>query len=227
VTDPDDKTRHSSALDATLISDPDEIAAQEARNGLRQIDEVASMVEFFAERGEAFRLRLSALLHLHRIALDGISSYAGNFRPAGITIGGSKHAPPGAHLVPELIEDMCDYVNSHWNTSSALNLAAYVLWRLNWIHPFTDGNGRTARAVAYLVLCLRIGHPLYGANSVPAQIAQDKNPYYAALEAADSAAALGGINVGELEKLLERLLARQLLVVLQGAGGNALPQDLT
>jgi Fic family protein len=219
VSDPEENIRHSSAFDASLISDPDQKAAQEARNGLRQIDEVATMVESYTEQGRQFRLRLSALLHLHRIALEGISACAGNFRPAGIEIGGSKHTPPGAFVVPELVEEMCDHVNGHWEDSTALHLAAYVLWRLNWIHPFTDGNGRTARAVSYLVLCLRIGHPLYGANSVPAQIAQDKKPYYEALEEADSALARGCLDVGRLERLLETLLARQLLGVLEGAGG--------
>ncbi|MBL8221394.1 MAG: Fic family protein, partial [Bryobacterales bacterium] len=28
-----------------------------------------------------------------------------------------------------------------------------VMWRLNWIHPFFGGNGRTARSASYLVLC--------------------------------------------------------------------------
>lgn len=154
------------------------------------------------------------------LALEGISSYAGNFRPAGIAIGGSRHTPPGAHMVPGLVEEMCDYINEHWATSSALHLAAYVLWRLNWIHPFTDGNGRTSRAVSYLVLCLRIGHPLYGPNSVPAQIAQDKTPYYDALEAADAANTDGQINVEQIEKLLDSLLARQLLGVLEDARGT-------
>jgi len=219
VADPDDKIRHSSALEADLITDPDEKAAQEARNGLRQIDEVTKIVESYTEPDRPFKLRLSVLLHLHRMALEGISSYAGNFRPAGIAIGGSGHTPPGAHMVPGLVEEMCDYVNEHWATASALHLAAYVLWRLNWIHPFTDGNGRTSRAISYLVLCLRIGHPLYGANSVPAQIAQDKTPYYNALEAADAANSGGQINVEQIEKLLDSLLARQLLGVLEDARG--------
>jgi Fic family protein len=220
VTDTGDNIRHSSALKADLITDPDEKAAQEARNGLRQIDAVTEIVESYTEPDRPFKLRLSVLLHLHRIALEGISSYAGNFRPAGIAIGGSRHTPPGAHMVPGLVEEMCDYVNEHWTTSSALHLAAYVLWRLNWIHPFTDGNGRTSRAVSYLVLCLRIGHPLYGANSVPAQIAQDKTPYYDALEAADAASADGQLNVEQIERLLDSLLARQLLGVLEDARGR-------
>lgn len=36
------------------------------------------------------------------------------------------------------------------------HLGAYVLWKLNWIHPFADGNGRTARAVAYVVMSIKL-----------------------------------------------------------------------
>lgn len=218
-----DRTRHSQAVEAELISDPDELAAAEGRNGLRQIDAVVEVVDSYIERGRPFKLRPSTLLHLHRIALQGISNYAGNFRPAGIAIGGSQHTPPGAHQVPELVEFMCDYVNENWDDSTPVHLAAYVLWRLNWIHPFTDGNGRTARACSYLVLCLRLGYSLYGPNSVPAQIAQDKIPYYKALEAADAASTDDQVNVDQLEELLGTLLARQLVGVLRDATGEAGP----
>jgi Fic family protein len=142
--------RHSRALDAELITDPEEKARVEARNGLRQFDAVIEMVEHFSHPDRKFRLRPSHLLQLHRIALDGLSSYAGNWRPAGIRIGGSQHQPIGAHMVPGVIEEMCDYVNDNWEKNSPIHLAAYALWRLNWIHPFTDGNGRTARAFSYL-----------------------------------------------------------------------------
>jgi Fic family protein len=37
---------------------------------------------------------------------------------------------------------------------SAIWRAAYALCRLNWIHPFAGGNGRTARAFSYLIICL-------------------------------------------------------------------------
>jgi len=78
---------------------------------------------------------------------------AGNYRPSDIKIEGSRHQPVGAHLVPEKVEELCDYVNEHWDLS-AIHLAAYVMWRLNWIHPFADGNGRTSRALSYLILCI-------------------------------------------------------------------------
>ena len=158
-----------------------------------------------------FRLRPSMILDLHRIVLDGLSAYAGNYRPGAIEIGLSKHVPPAAHLVPVLIEEMCDHVTDTFDNAVPLTLCAYVMWRLNWIHPFTDGNGRTSRAMAYYVLCAKIGYRLPGYETVPEQIAADKGPYYRALEAADESLANGTLSFDALEELLDGQLARQLL----------------
>jgi hypothetical protein len=40
------------------------------------------------------------------------------------------------------------------------------MWRTNWVHPFDDGNGRTARAASYLVLCVKLGYRLPGKKSL-------------------------------------------------------------
>lgn len=196
--------RHSKAAEPPIVTDPDEIARVEARNALRQFDAVMQLVEqWTAPEHPPFKLRASTILSLHREALEGLSAYAGTFRPSGIDIGGSKHKPVDAFLVAAKVEELCDYINEHWS-ETALSLSAYALWRLNWIHPFTDGNGRTARAVAYLVLCARIGQRLPGTKTIPEQIAADKQPYYRALEAADSG------DLQPLEGLLGSCLARQL-----------------
>jgi len=218
--DDQQQERHSRAFDAELITDPDELARREARNGLRQFDVVIEMIEYFLQPERPFKLRPSHLLSLHRIALDGISAYAGNFRPAGIEIKGSQHKPVGAHLVPENVEEMCDYVNEKWDKETPLHLSAFVMWRLNWIHPFTDGNGRTARALSYLVLCTRLGYRLPGTNTIPDQIAKDKVPYYKALESADKASLEGNIDLHELEEHLGALLAKQLVSVHKAATGE-------
>ena len=78
-------------------------------------------------------------------------------------------------------------MNERWSEKSPLHLASYVMWRLTWIHPFTDGNGRTSRAVSYLVLCIRLQMLLPGRLTIPEQIEVDRTPYYKALEAADEA----------------------------------------
>ena len=209
----DDNQRHSHAASPELISDPDERAEREALNGLRQFDAAREMINHWLEPDRPFRLRLSTILQLHRVALEGISSFAGNFRPANVEIVGSKHVPGGAHLVPAQLEDLCDYVNDNWEEASALHLAAYVMWKLNWIHPFDDGNGRTARVVSYVILCVKLNMQLPGVNSIPEQIAGNKKPYYDALEQSDEAFKTGKVDVSSLENLLSSLLANQLYSV--------------
>jgi len=154
---------------------------------------------------------------LNRFALEGLSGYAGIYRPAGIAIKGSKHTLPPAYMVAELVEELCDYVNSNWDRSP-LHLASYILWRLNWVHAFVDGNGRTTRAASFVVLSVRLGYRVPGAPTIPEQIAQDKTPYYKALELADLAFEQEKkIDVSVMEGLVSSLLANQLASVIHAA----------
>jgi Fic family protein len=123
--------------------------------------------------------------------------------------------------VPELVEDMCAYVNGSFSEKTAVHLSAYVMWRLNWIHPFADGNGRTSRAASYLVLCVKSGHVLPGTKTIPEQIAQNKKPYYDALEAADETEKAGQLNLKQLEDLLSSALATQLADYHRAATGTS------
>lgn len=159
------------------------------------------------------------ILKLHSAALDGLHPLAGTWRNTPVTIHGSKHQPPEAAFVSEEIEHLCDYVNDNW-TSSAVHLAAYVLWKLNWIHPFADGNGRTARAVSYVVMSIKLDSLLPGAPTIPEQIAGNKQPYYDALEAADQHLASEKIDVSDLEKMLAGMLSKQLLNAAMEASGE-------
>jgi Fic family protein len=167
---------------------------------------------------------VSTILGLHRDALLGVHPLAGNFRPSTVEIRGSKHIPPDAWQVPQLVEELCDYVNDHWETATALHLAAYVMWRLNWIHPFADGNGRTARAVSYLVLCMKMGGRIPRNRTIPDLISENKKPYYDALEAADEALVIAKckIYLSQLEGVLGTLLAEQLVSALEQASGRSL-----
>jgi Fic family protein len=204
-------TRQSKADEPALVTGAAEIAALEAANALHQFDAVVQLIEqWTSPEYPKFKLRPSLILQLHRFALEGLSNYAGTFRPADIAITGSTHKPPPAHLVPAAVDDLCDYVNDRWS-QAPLHLAAYILWKLNWIHAFTDGNGRTSRALSYLILCVRLGYRLPGVRTIPELIAEEKAPYYAALEAAD------GGDLAPLEKMLASLLAKQLLEVHRAA----------
>lgn len=225
MTDPesDRLRRHSVAAQPSLISDPTECAEAEARNGLKQFDLGLQIVDDALAKGPGFRWRPSAIQALHREALNGISEFAGNWRPASVGIEGSAHQPVGAHVVPEHVEELCDYLNDHRSDTTPIHRAAYAMWRLNWIHPFSDGNGRTSRIFSYVVLCVGLGFALRGANTIPDQIVANRKPYFDALEQADAAWKTGQIDVSAMEELLKRMLAVQLTSVFdQATGGNAL-----
>jgi Fic family protein len=214
--------RHSVAETPALLTDPDEIARREAENGLRQFSLALEIIrERVKDPERPFRLRSSVILRLHKAALDGLHQLAGTWRNTPVTIGGSGHQPPEAAFVSEEVENLCGYVNDNWKEKSAVHLCAYVLWKLNWVHPFSDGNGRTARAVAYVVLSTKLDSLLPGSPTIPEQIAEDKQPYYTALEAADRMLKeQGKIDVSQLEAMLDRMLAKQLLSAAREASGQ-------
>jgi Fic family protein len=91
---------------------------------------------------------------------------------------------------------------------------------MNWIHPFADGNGRTARAVSYVVLSIKLDSLLPGTPTIPEQIAGNKTPYYEALEQADGAWGSGKVDVSALETLIGGMLAHQLLNAAREADGE-------
>lgn len=215
----DFEDRHSKADPTELITDPEEKARKEAENGVRQFKAAIDVIGSYAlDASKVFRLRQSIVLDIHQKALNGIHPLAGTYRNTAVTIGKSQHTPPSHLEVPDLVAEMCDYVNDYWNGKDAVELAAYVLWRMNWIHPFADGNGRTARVLSYVVLSVKLRSILPGAPSIPDQIAADKGPYYLALEEADESWKRGIVALSNMEAMLSRMLAAQLLAATQEAG---------
>lgn len=209
--------RETRSESAHVIEDADERAALEAENALLQFDEVLDLIDMAVRDGRPFRLKPSTILGLHRTAMQSVHPQAGTFRNAPVEIGGSKHNPPHEGLVASKVEHLCEWVTRHWDEKSAIELCAYIMWRLNWIHPFADGNGRTTRAVAYLVLCVRSGARLPGSPTIPEQIASDKEPYYNALEKLDEAAKDEETDITAMMSLLEDYLQKQLQAVLDAA----------
>jgi len=185
-------------------------AAREADNGVRQALQVASLVRHGVADPSAFRLTLRSICELNRLAVEGVVPTAGRPRQrSDIEISGSSLLLPKHEDVPALLDDLCATVEQRWH-EDALFLSAYVLWRLCWIHPFDDGNGRTARAASYVVLSVRLGLELPGARPIPARIKYAPLAYVRALEAADAKWAAGELDVSQMEKLLAFYLQAQL-----------------
>lgn len=205
--------RHTSTKQVELVTDPDEKARREAENGIRQTELALEIIRnFVKDKERPFRLRQSLLLQLNAVALQDIHVFAATYRNGSATVHGSNHEPPPAFRVADDTADLCEYVNTHWTDKSAIHLAAYTLWRVNWVHPFADGNGRTARAASYIVLSIKLDGLLPGTKTIPDQISEDKTPYYDALEKADAVWKQSRrVDVFALEQMLSAMLANQLL----------------
>jgi Fic family protein len=142
-------------------------------------------------------------------AITCLHAHAGQYRPCAIHITNSPHQPPDFYRVAALMEDFVNSVNRAWENTDAVILSAFVLWRLNWIHPFINGNGRSARAAAYYVLCLKLGGLLPGEITLPELLKRDRPDYVAALRAADDSFAAGVLDLSQLHSLIQKLLAEQ------------------
>jgi len=76
--------------------------------------------------------------------------------------------------------------------------------------------------VSYLVLSVSLGMLLPGRDTIPDQIVDNRHPYFDALEDADRALAKGGIDLTKMEELIESMLAKQLMGVMETATGKHL-----
>lgn len=148
------------------------------------------------------------LLSLHRVILSGIQTQdAGVYRRDRVRVVGSSLIFPNPLRVPELMGGFVDTVNSEVALHPVL-AAAHAHYRLVAVHPFADGNGRTARLLVNLLL-IRSGFP-------PALLpVTERAAYYATLEAAN------GGDLSTFEDLISRRVRAALEDLLAVVGGEA------
>jgi Fic family protein len=188
--------------------DPAFFTRVEERNLLRQYDLLSNCIEIGLQKGiEAFDKY--TLWSLNHAAVANIAQFGGRYREEPIWVG--NHTPPPFKEVSSHMDRFFSLIHENWTIiDNPTWLAAFALWKLNWIHPFVEGNGRTARAACYYLLCMKAGNLLPGRKIVSERIRENRDRYCNALEAADRAWELGQYDVSELAELLEELLFAQL-----------------
>lgn len=179
----------------------------EISNGLRHYDFLKSVVEAALETDRPF-LSQTVLKALNFHAIACLHTNAGMYRPCPIKVGGKEDFPAHWQL-PDLMDDFVNFVNRKWVETDTLVLAAFVLWRLNRIHPFINGNGRTARAACLFVICVSAGGWLPYSPILPEMIKGNRDEYVAILQGVDTSAASGKLNLQPLVDFLERLIKEQ------------------
>ncbi len=191
--------------------DPDLFRLISDRNLLSQYDYLVTTIMVSLEE-RRFPVNRDFLCELNKRVVTYISPHPGEIRRCLVGINNSNHIPPDHADVSDLLSAMFSYIERQWDDATAVHLSAYALWRINWIHPFVEGNGRTARALSYFIICAKLNMLLPGKNIIPQQIRANRSPYYAALAAADEVHKRnqGAVDVSELESYVNTLLTVQL-----------------
>ncbi|MFN7923059.1 MAG: Fic family protein [Bryobacteraceae bacterium] len=141
----------------------------EAKNLAGALD----LLEEMAESRER-AIREVDIRQIHQAVLSGVDDVnAGRYRTAPVEIAGSRFAPPGPESVAPQMQEFCRWLATATGNPIVLASAAHA-WFVT-IHPFLDGNGRTARLLMNLML-MRFGFPIAVITR------EDRFRYYEALE---------------------------------------------
>ena len=176
----------------------------EARNH----PDAIAYVERLAQAGTA--ISPDDVLRVHAILLRGIDDeHDGQYRTGLVRVTGATFLPPPAQKIPALVRELLHTLAENPEELSPIELAAMFHHRFVAIHPFLDGNGRTARLLTNVILT-RHGYPFTTLLRV------DRPVYLRALGEADS----GNLKplVTFLAKCVERSLDIYLLAFDEDAG---------
>jgi Fic family protein len=144
----------------------------EAKNHATAFDKLRSLVDHNTP------ITLETILHLHALVVHDTLEMAGKWREKQVYIRGSNHHPPAANQVPMLMDQWQYWLDNEGLSYHPVVRAAIAHHGFVGVHPFEDGNGRTARLLLNLQL-LRDGY-------APAFLLRDwKGRYLQALQEAD------------------------------------------
>ena len=132
---------------------------------------------------------------------------AGIYRSGNVMITGSTHRPPDSTEVPHLMRSLIQWANTQSKKMHPVQLAALAHHKLVHIHPFVDGNGRTARIFMNLIL-MQNGYPMTVIMKV------DRQKYYRSLEKADKG------NTNDIEKFIAQSVERSMNIYLKAFGDD-------
>ncbi len=185
----------------------------EATNHAEAFRYVQSLVSFSRQD-----ITANEVLKIHRLILQKINfEQAGRYRSVSVRIAGSTVALPNAMKVPQLMDDYFQWLHG-LTALSPITRAADAHYKLVRIHPFVDGNGRTARLLMNLLL-MQAGYP-------PAAIRpEDRSQYIHAIETANKTGSMDAFRVIVYEAI-NRSLDMYLAILEKDISNETLPVKL-
>ena len=152
------------------------------------------------------------------------------FRTVPVYVTGREgviYTPPAAEQVSAMMDDLLNFIQN--SDLHPLFKACIAHFYFVYVHPFTDGNGRTARALSYMML-LRTGYDFFRYFSVSGLIAEERNSYYKSMRHVEASgndmtyfidyySAMLARSVDRMEKhLFRHVLAERIMRSMEASG---------
>ncbi len=188
---------HIEGNDLTLDEAKDVLEGKEIEGRSRDIQEVLNyrnVVDFINKEGKSKdQIDKETLLKVHKLTVEKLvpEDQVGSFRSVkvvvrGVETGQVTFTPPDPTEVRDQVESLLTWLNSQESAKlSPILKAGITLYEIARIHPFTEGNGRTARAVATLSL-FKDNYDVKRFFSLEEYYDQDIAGYYKALQSASN-----------------------------------------
>lgn len=168
---------------------------------MQEVAEVEGAINAYQELENYRYDEIKDLLHAHKILMNGILKTAGNFRNSNVRVG--EHIAPQAHLVPELMAQLFEWLKK--SDEHMLLKSCIFHYEFEFIHPFSDGNGRMGRLWQSVIL--HAYNPLFSFLPTESIVRDHQAAYYEALENATE--------LGESTPFIEFMLEVTLEAILE------------
>jgi len=150
----------------------------------KDILEVKNAIQVYDQLDTFDAFKTKSLLKAHKLLMTGLMDWPGEFRSKSVGIARGKditHIAPPSHMVYSLVTQLFKYVKSH---DDILLLKSCVFhYELEFIHPFSDGNGRMGRL--WQTLILMEYSPVFKYLPIETLIKERQNEYYRSLAKSD------------------------------------------
>ena len=178
------KTIHSSlAIEGNMLSEEqvcDIINGKHVVAPIREIQEVKNAIKTYELYRSLNPFNVKDLLKAHGVMMEALTDDAGKFRKGGVGVfDGSKciHLAPPAQRVPLLIDDLFTWLK--YSKDHLLIRSCVFHYEFEYIHPFSDGNGRTGRLWQSLILGQL--HPVFEHLPIENLVYANQQQYYDAI----------------------------------------------
>lgn len=202
------KTIHSSlAIEGNTLSEDevrDIINGKHVVAPIRQIQEVKNAIRVYDLYSQLNPFSEKDLLKAHSIMMEALTNDAGRYRSGGVGVFGETglvHMAPPPQRVPELMGDLFAWLKK--SKDHLLIRSCVFHYEFEFIHPFSDGNGRTGRLWQSLILG-RL-NPLFEYLPVENMVYANQQEYYNAIAASTSEGQSGPFIDFMLNEILKTL----------------------